>query len=51
MLMLDNAKAFDRLQHTFMIEVLQAFNLPPDIINAVRTLYNGAETRVKVNGH
>ena len=33
-----------------MIEVLQAFNLPPDIINAVRTLYNGAETRVKVNG-
>ena len=24
MLMLDNAKAFDRLQHTFMIEVLQA---------------------------
>ena len=38
MLMLDNAKAFDRLQHTFMIEVLQAFNLPPDIINAVRTL-------------
>ena len=36
MLMLDNAKAFDRLQHTFMIEVLQAFSLPPDIINAVR---------------
>jgi hypothetical protein len=30
MLMLDNAKAFDRLQHTFMVEVLQAFNLPPD---------------------
>ena len=30
MLMLDNAKAFDHLQHTFMIEVLQAFNLPPD---------------------
>ena len=50
MLMLDNAKAFDRLQHTFMLDVLQAFNLPPDVLNAVRTLYNGAETRVKVNG-
>ena len=50
MLMLDNAKAFDRLQHTFMLDVLQAFNLPPDVLNAVRTLYNGAETSVKVNG-
>lgn len=50
MLMMDNAKAFDRLQHAFMMDVLQAFNLPTDIINAVRTLYNGAETRVKLNG-
>ena len=33
-----------------MLDVLQAFNLPPDVLNAVRTLYNGAETRVKVNG-
>ena len=48
--MMDNAKAFDRLQHAFMMDVLQAFNLPTDIINAVRALYNGAETRVKLNG-
>ena len=38
MLMLDNAKAFDRLQHTFMLDVLQASNLPPDVLSAVRTL-------------
>ena len=50
MLMLDNAKAFDRLQHGFMLEVLEAFNIPPDVIKAVKTLYTGAETRVKVNG-
>ena len=51
MLMLDNAKAFDRLQHKFALDVLRAFNLPDSLINAVRTLYNGAETRVKINSH
>ena len=50
MLCLDNAKAFDRLQHTFMIEVLRAFNLPEDIVHAVKTLYSHAETRLKLNG-
>lgn len=39
MLCLDNAKAFDRLQHAFLFEVLRAFKLPEDLINAVRTLY------------
>ena len=51
MLMLDNAKAFDRLQHKFALDVLRAFNLPPSLISAVKMLYNGAETRVKINGH
>ena len=50
MLCLDNAKAFDRLQHAFMLDVLRAFNLPEDVINAVRTLYSDVHTRVKLNG-
>jgi len=50
MLCLDNAKAFDRLQHAFMIDVLRAFNLPEDVIHAVKTLYSNVETRVKLNG-
>ena len=50
MLFLDNEKAFDKLQHQFMWDTLEAFNLPPDLIAAVRTLYNGASTSVKVNG-
>ena len=52
MLCLDNAKAFDRLQHVFMIEVLRAFNLPEDshVVHAVKTLYSNAETRLKLNG-
>ena len=49
MLCLDNAKAFDRLQHAFMIEVLRAFNLPEDVVRAVKTLYSNAETRLKLN--
>ena len=50
LLMLDNTKAFDRLQHGFMFDTLAAFNLPSGLIDAVRTLYNGAQTKVKLNG-
>ena len=50
LLFLDNEKAFDRLQHQFMWDTLEAFNLPPDLIAAVKTLYRGANTSVKVNG-
>ena len=50
LLMLDNTKAFDRLQHGFMFDTLAAFNLPKGLIDAVRTLYNGAQTKVKLNG-
>ena len=35
MLFLDNEKAFDKLQHQFMWDTLEAFNLPPDLIAAV----------------
>ena len=50
MLFLDNEKAFDRLQHDFMFKVLQAFNLPTELVHAVKTLYNGANVAVKLNG-
>ena len=50
LVMLDNTKAFDRLQHGFMFDTLAAFNLPKGLIDAVRTLYNGAQTKVKLNG-
>ena len=31
LLMLDNTKAFDRLQHSFMFDTLAAFNLPNEL--------------------
>ena len=49
-LMLDNMKAFDRLQHDFMLRTLTAFGLPASLVSAVRTLYCDAQTQVKVNG-
>ena len=49
-LMLDNTKAFDRLQHDFMFRTLEAFNLPPCLVGAVRTMYTDAETVMKMNG-
>ena len=50
MVLLDNTKAFDRLQHDFMFRTLEAFNLPPCLVDAVRTLYADAETVMKTNG-
>ena len=49
-LMLDNTKAFDRLQHSFMYRTLDAFGLPSSLIAAVRTLYADASVSVKLNG-
>ena len=49
-LFLDNEKAFDRVQHDFMFEVLRAFHLPEDFVRAVETMYKTATTAVKLNG-
>ena len=49
-LFLDNEKAFDRVQHDFMFKTLEAFNLPSELVGAVRTLYRAANTSVKTNG-
>ena len=43
--MLDNTKAFDRLQHGLMFDTLAAFNLPSGLIDAVRTLYKTTTAR------
>ena len=50
MLFLDNEKAFDRVQHDFMFRVLEAFNLPAELVSAVKTMYREANTAVKING-
>ena len=48
---LDFKKAFDSVEHDFIYATLNAFNLGPDFIRWVKTLYNQTQTRIKNNGH
>ena len=50
LLLADQAKAFDSVQHDFLDGTLHAFGFPDEFRGIVRTLYNGARTTVKVNG-
>ena len=49
LLMLDNEKAFDRVQWPFMLRCLQAFGIPDSFIRAVRTMYTDISTVIKTN--
>ena len=51
LLMLDNVKAFDRVQWPLMFATLEAFGIPPEFVAAVRVMYADVSTAVKVNGH
>ena len=51
LLMLDNEKAFDRVQWPFMLKCLQAFGLPDAFVAGVRAMYTDISTAVKTNGH
>ena len=47
----DSEKAFDSIDHTFILVVLDKFGFGPDFINSVKTLFTGAESCVMNNGH
>ena len=47
----DFEKAFDSIDHTFILVVLEKYGFGPDFINAVKTLFTGAESCVMNNGH
>jgi hypothetical protein len=46
----DATKAFDRVQHGFLLRTFAAMALPQPFIDAYSVLLAGATTRVKVNG-
>ena len=50
LLFADAAKAFDRVQHTYIISTLKAMNIPPAFSRLYQVLLTGATTRIKVNG-
>lgn len=46
---LDQEKAYDRVNRSFMFKLLEHFGFGPFFVNFIRTLYNGANTWILVN--
>jgi len=49
--MLDNAKAYDRVQWPFLQKVLEAFRFPPHFRSLIGMLFTDISSSLKVNGH
>ncbi|VDB86869.1 unnamed protein product [Peniophora sp. CBMAI 1063] len=47
---LDQEKAYDRILHPYLLDVLRMYNLPESFVNLVQVLYTGASTKVMING-
>jgi len=47
---LDQEKAYDKIDHHYLLKTLEKFNLPRRFINTVQSLYRNAETSVIING-
>jgi hypothetical protein len=48
---LDQLKAFDRLDHGWMIQVLKHYNFGGDFVRWITVLYGGIASKAVVNGH
>ncbi len=47
---LDQEKAYDKVDHTYLWKVLERFGIPPDFIHLVQSLYKHANTSIMING-
>ena len=47
---LDNERAFDRIEHNFIIKVLEKYNFPNYILKWIKTIYSNITSQVMVNG-
>ena len=47
---LDQEKCFDRVDHGFLYKAMEAYGFGPGFVGLVRAFYNGATSRVLVNG-
>ncbi len=50
MISLDQEKAFDRVEHTYLWETLKAFGFSQSFINKIKVLYRDVESILKING-
>ena len=49
-ILLDAEKAFDKIQHPFMIKLLERSGIQGPYINTIKAIYSKAVPNIKVNG-
>jgi hypothetical protein len=49
-ILLDAEKAFDKIQHPFMLKVLERSGLQGAYLNIIKTIYSKPTTNIKLNG-
>lgn len=47
---IDQVKAFDRVEHEYLMKTLEAFGLPNDFIEYIKTLYTEVKSKITING-
>ena len=47
---LDQAKAYDRVDQSWLLHVLRRMNVDPDLCNTISDLVTGCHSRVRING-
>lgn len=50
LLSLDQEKAFDRVEHEFLWNILEAFGFNENFLNMIKILYSDIESIIKING-
>jgi hypothetical protein len=48
--LLDASKTFDKIQHPFMVKILERSAIQGPYLNIVKTVYNKPVANIKVNG-
>jgi hypothetical protein len=47
---LDTSKAFNKIQHTFMIKDLERSGIQGPYLNIIKTIYSKPVAKIKLNG-
>ena len=47
---LDQEKAYDKIDHAYLLDTLRTFQLPNLFTNTIQTLYDHARTKIAING-